>query len=79
MQSNVMAKDSNNFPFAMMMPSVWKWPLEGKEIALAYSTFLTFVSSAGTNALTWYESPTSANVNSTGANNQPWSKTNWAW
>jgi LruC domain-containing protein len=72
-------KDSNNFPFAMMMPSVWKWPLEGKEIALAYSTFLSFVSSAGTSALNWYESPTSANVNSTGANNEPWSKTNWAW
>lgn len=72
-------KDSNNFPFAMMMPSVWKWPLEGKEIASAYSNFLTFVSSAGTSSLTWYESPTSNNVNSTGKNSEPWSKTNWAW
>ena len=73
-------KDQYNFPYAMMMPMAWKWPLERVEIANAYPDFLNFVKNSGTTNLNWYANPVLSNVN-TGAVNKltDWTITNWGW
>lgn len=75
---NLLTQDNLNFPFAMVMPTQWKWPQERIEIGSAYPTFLNFISSGGTNNLQWYNAPDAAKVvPSTGQGD--WTVNQWAW
>lgn len=61
--------DKNGFPFAVLVPGLWKWPAESKDLRVAassgYPRFATWVSSAGQTDMDWYDdasAATSANV-----------------
>ena len=49
-------KDSNGFPFGMLLTTTWKPPLEFTDTADAYPNFLEFVNSEGVSATNWYTS-----------------------
>ena len=72
---NLNTKDNANFPFAMVMPTQWRWPQERVEIGTAYPSFLSFISSLGTTNLQWYNSPQDASVSPPSS----WTVTSWAW
>ncbi|MDP2418515.1 MAG: LruC domain-containing protein, partial [Hydrogenophaga sp.] len=71
-------RDSNNFPFAMLMPTTWKWPIEapnipgGNKIGQAYPDFLEFVNSSGTLKTDWHTNPVSTRINNR-------AQSAWAW
>lgn len=46
--------DSDGFPWAILLPSDWRWMLETKNIHNAYPDFKDWYSSKGTSSLTWY-------------------------
>lgn len=56
------SRDSAGFPYAMMIPSGWKPPLERVDMGDAYPDFRTFVQSRGTQRPTWYLAPAAARV-----------------
>lgn len=66
-------KDIQNFPFAMVMPTQWKWPKEKIAIGDAYPTFLDFARSGGTTNLQWYNTPVDALVVPS------WTVSDWSW
>lgn len=65
-------RDSNAYPYAMLLPSAWKIPVEYTDMGLSYPGLSTFVGSAGRTATDWYLHP----VNSLVKN---WAVSNWAW
>jgi len=66
------ARDAKGFPFALMMPTQWRVPVEGQDMGLAYPEFINFVSSSGRNSANWYLTPaTGKTVN--------WNVLDWAW
>lgn len=71
-------RDSNNFPFAMLMPTTWKWPIEapnvsgGNKIGQAYPDFLEFVSSSGQQKTNWHANPVTVRINNR-------AQSAWAW
>lgn len=61
--------DKNGFSFAVLVPGLWKWPAESKDLRVAassgYPRFATWVSSGGQTDTDWYNdasAATSANV-----------------
>lgn len=50
--------DRNGFPWAIIIPGQWKWPLEGLDIRVAsktgYADFQTWALSKGTDKKEWY-------------------------
>ncbi|NCS93617.1 MAG: LruC domain-containing protein [Leptospira sp.] len=50
--------DATGFPWAIIVPGKWKWPLEGKDIRnsgqTGYADFNTWATSKGTLKKTWY-------------------------
>lgn len=54
---NLSSRDPQNKPYAMLIPSDWRVPVEGTDIGLAYPNFVNFVTSAGSSNTTWYQSP----------------------
>lgn len=75
---SLLTKDSLNFPFAMVMPTQWKWPQERIEIGSAYPTFLNFINSGGANNLQWYNSPDDSKV-IPGTGQVDGTVNQWAW
>jgi LruC domain-containing protein len=65
-------RDTNNFPFAMQMPSGWQWPMERIPMSDAYPDFLDFVKSSGTKNTDWHTSPILDKINRRPQNT-------WAW
>lgn len=65
-------RDSRGYPFAMMMPSTWKIPVEYTDMGLAYPALSTFISSGGTQAKNWNLQPAVQWV-------KPWTITDWVW
>jgi LruC domain-containing protein len=65
-------KDSNNFPFALQMPTGWQWPKEGVPMSEAYPEFLNFVKSSGRENTDWHKTPNSDKINQRPQNT-------WAW
>lgn len=51
------SRDPQNKPYAMLIPSDWRVPVEGTDIGLAYPSFANFVISGGSNNANWYQSP----------------------
>lgn len=77
-------RDSNNFPFAMLMPTTWKWPIEspnitgGNKIGQAYPDFLEFVNSSGAQKPQWHTNPAAASPTvPTRINTR--AQSDWAW
>lgn len=54
---NLSSRDPQNKPYAMLIPSDWRVPVEGTDIGLAYPNFVNFVTSAGSSNANWYQSP----------------------
>jgi len=56
--------DKNGFPFAVIVPGLWKWPAESKDLRVAassgYPRFATWVSSAGQTDMDWYNDASAA-------------------
>jgi LruC domain-containing protein len=59
--------DANGFPFELLLPYEWRYPLEsvnieagGRGLATPYMTFTPWRTSHGANASTWYTSPTAS-------------------
>jgi LruC domain-containing protein len=47
-------KDSNNFPFALVLPTDWAWANEYVNITSTYPQFVSFVNSGNQSNLEWY-------------------------
>jgi hypothetical protein len=62
LQVNPQFKDSNGFPFGLLMPSNWLPPLEYIGLSTAYPMFDSFVSSEATQYRNWYESVMTSHV-----------------
>lgn len=56
-QVGLASRDPQNKPYAMLIPSDWRVPVEGTDIGLAYPNFANFVTSAGGSNANWYQSP----------------------
>jgi LruC domain-containing protein len=58
--------DANGFPWAIMVPGVWAWPLESQDIrnssVTGYPRFQSWASSKGINDKDWYLTVTSGKV-----------------
>lgn len=65
-------KDSNGFPFAMLMPDSWEPPLEKTELLSAYPDFSTFITSSGNQKKNWYSNSVQNKVKKI-------SGVNWRW
>jgi hypothetical protein len=65
-------RGSDGYPFAMMMPSAWKVPVERIDMGLAYPRLALFVQSGGSQAGDWYASPATSLV-------RPWTQADWSW
>ena len=46
-------------PWALNLPSTWKWPAEGIDILRAYPDFKAWAESAGVQKPSWYTTPSS--------------------
>lgn len=60
-------RDSGGFPYAMLIPSGWKPPLERIDMGTAYPDFRAFVESRGGQKATWYLAPSASRVFSIGS------------
>lgn len=65
-------RDGNGYPYAMLLPSSWKIPVEYADMGLSYYRLSTFISSAGSTDTDWYLHPVSSLV-------KDWAVANWAW
>ena len=60
--------DANGNPWALLVPYDWRYPLEARRIGdpdptkAAYAQYQTWVASRGSNATTWYTTPTTGRV-----------------
>lgn len=54
--------DVNGYPFAMIIPQNWQYPLERVNLGYAYPQFVNFVQTAGSASKTWYNAPVSGKV-----------------
>ncbi|MFZ4700955.1 MAG: LruC domain-containing protein, partial [Candidatus Methylumidiphilus sp.] len=57
LQVNAAIKDTNGYPYAMLMPMGWNWPYEKTDIRTAYPQFNTFTASQGASSVNWYGFP----------------------
>ena len=51
--------DPDGFPFALLLPNAWRFPLERVPIETAYPTFVNWRNTRGAASQTWYSAPTS--------------------
>ena len=65
-------RSADGYPFALKLPSDWKFPVERQDMGLAYPGLATFVGSSGSQSADWYLHPVGALVRN-------WSVTDWAW
>lgn len=49
--------DPAGFPWAILVPGTWLWPVETQNTHIAYPAFKTWYESAGTASVDWYLSP----------------------
>jgi LruC domain-containing protein len=61
-------KDAANFPYVVIVPGLWKWPLEGKDIRNAantgYPRFANWMATNGASDADWYNEPSAATSSS---------------
>ncbi|MCF8168781.1 MAG: LruC domain-containing protein [Rhodoferax sp.] len=55
LQVGLSSRDPQNKPYAMLIPSDWRVPVEGTDIGLAYPNFPSFVTSGGSTNANWYQ------------------------
>lgn len=63
---------ADGYPFAPKLPLGWQVPVERKDMGLAYSDLVYFVSSSGRLATDWALRPVDTLVCA-------WNVTQWAW
>lgn len=51
--------DESGFPFAMLVPTLWKFPYENRDLGEVYPSFIDYVLSSGTTNLDWFNYPNS--------------------
>lgn len=56
--------DENGFPFAMLLPTLWKFPYENRDLGEAYPDLIQYLLSGSTNYLDWYNNPNTEKVKS---------------
>lgn len=49
--------DQNGYPFALVFPDEWAWPIEYEDMGNCYDDFLSYVLSSGTTLNDWYRRP----------------------
>ena len=54
--------DANSYPWAILIPYDWRYPLEAKHIQDAYGQFSSWRTSRGTSNRSWYTTPVEGNV-----------------
>jgi hypothetical protein len=59
--------DANGFPFELLLPYEWRYPLEsvniengGRGLSTPFTTFAPWRTSGGANSSTWYTAPTTS-------------------
>jgi LruC domain-containing protein len=57
-------KDSNGYPFAMLVSEEWMPPLAGEDLGIAYPEFVDHVKSSGGNKKGWYLNPNNSKIKS---------------
>lgn len=62
----------NPRPFALLVPSSFRVPLESTDLTVAYPQFATFVTSGGAQGSNWYANPSASGV-------VGWAVGDWAW
>jgi LruC domain-containing protein len=59
--------DKNNFPFGVVVPGLWKWPRESRDLRnlaqTGYAKFANWTGTAGVQDANWYADPTAATTN----------------
>ncbi|WP_299018008.1 LruC domain-containing protein [uncultured Photobacterium sp.] len=65
-------KNSQGYPFAVIIPDDWEPPLERVDLGEAYSTFLGYVTSDGEQEASWYTAPSQTKIKGIG-------KAFWKW
>jgi len=64
--------DQDGYPFALVFPDEWAWPIEYEDLGNCYEDFLNFVLSDGASLTDWYRRP-NANRTRSAANGY------WKW
>ncbi|MBK8814187.1 MAG: LruC domain-containing protein [Methylococcaceae bacterium] len=59
-------KDSNNFPFAMILPNDWVWPNEYVNMTKAYPQFIDYINSGNQTHQDWYKFGVSTGITKNG-------------
>lgn len=49
--------DENGFPFAMLLPTLWSFPFENRDLGEAYPGFINYILSGSSTNLNWYSTP----------------------
>lgn len=65
-------RGADGYPFALKLPSEWKFPAERQDLGRAYPDLVSFVGSSGSQATDWFLRPVDALV-------RTWTVTDWAW
>jgi len=65
-------EDPNRYPFAMIIPEDWNFPLERNDLGIAFPDFIDFALSSGSENLDWYAFPSVQEVRS-------FSRNDWLW
>ncbi|MBF0236236.1 MAG: LruC domain-containing protein [SAR324 cluster bacterium] len=65
-------KNDQGFPFAMMIPGNWNFPLEKVDLGIAYPKFSNYVKTKGGSDSDWYNFPASGKVRN-------YSEKDWKW
>ena len=64
--------DESGFPFAMLVPTMWKFPYENRDLGEAYPDFIDYIFGAGKTHLDWYNIPGLEKVRSYTAEDYIW-------
>ncbi|GAB3519531.1 LruC domain-containing protein [Photobacterium alginatilyticum] len=65
-------KNEQGYPFAVIIPEDWEPPLEHVDLGEAYSSFLGYVSSSGTQNTSWYTLPSESKIKGIGKGFWKW-------
>lgn len=64
--------DESGFPFAMLVPTLWQFPYENRDLGEAYPSFIDFILSSGTTKLDWFNLPSIGKARTYSAQDYIW-------
>ena len=65
-------KNEQGYPFVVIIPEDWEPPLEHVDLGEAYSSFLGYVSSSGSENTSWYTLPSESKIKGIGKGFWKW-------